>query len=191
MSEPVTALNGARAEGIATVEEAPARGMVTLRADLSARKVKSAVRKVAGVALPDPLAASWDGPRGAAWMAPDELLLFMPSPEAAETVEALEAALEGQHATAADVSDARAVFRVHGPGAREVLAKLTPADMAPDAFPEGRVRRTRLAQVPVAIWAETGGFGLVCFRSVAGYAFDLLKGAAAPGSAVGYFPDWA
>ena len=31
-------------------------------------------------------------------------------------------------------------------------------------------------------------FALICFRSVAGYVFDLLKTAARPGGEVGYFP---
>jgi len=191
MSEPVTALNGARFEGIATIAEALPQGMVTLRGDHGARKVKAAVKDVAGVAVPGPLAWQVADGRGAAWMSPDELLLFVPYAEAAEAVAALDKALAGLHATAADVSDARAMFRVAGPAAREVLAKLTPADMAPDAFPPGAFRRTRLAQVPVAIGAGDDEFTLVCFRSVAAYVFDLLAGAAAPGSAVGYFADGA
>ncbi|TCP42162.1 sarcosine oxidase subunit gamma [Rhodovulum marinum] len=191
MSDAVTALAGARFDGIATIEEAPVQGMVTLRADLTARKVGTAVKTVAGGPVPGPLGWFNAEGRGAAWMSPDELLLFVPHGQAAVAVAALEAALKGLHATAADVSDARAVFRVSGPQAREVLAKLTPADMAPDAFPPGMFRRTRLAQVPVAIGAGEDGFTLVCFRSVAGYVFDLLAGAAAPGSAVGYFPDGA
>lgn len=191
MSDPVTALNGARFEGIARIAEAPLQGMVTLRADLAARKVGSAVRKAAGVAIPDRVACAWDGDRGAAWMSPDELLLFVPYAEAGAVVAALDKALSGLHATAADVSDARAMFRVSGPKAREVLAKLTPADMAPGAFPTGAFRRTRLGQVPVAIGAGEEGLMLVCFRSVAAHVFDLLAGAACPGSSVGYFGDGA
>lgn len=45
-----------------------------------------------------------------------------------------------------------------------------------------------MAQIPAAIWMEPDGtFGVICFRSVAEYAFDLLKTAAMPGSAVKCF----
>jgi sarcosine oxidase subunit gamma len=61
-------------------------------------------------------------------------------------------------------------------------------DMAPGAFGPGQFRRTRLAQIPAAIWMQDEGvMQIVCFRSVAQYAFDLLKNAATPGSEVGLF----
>ena len=87
-----------------------------------------------------------------------------------------------------NVSDARAVFRIKGPNTREVLAKLAPVDLSPQAFGPGMIRRTRLAQVPAAFWMEdTDTAQLVCFRSVAQYVFDLLKTAAQPGSEVGFY----
>jgi sarcosine oxidase subunit gamma len=48
------------------------------------------------------------------------------------------------------------------------------------AFPAGEIRRTRLAQIAAAFWMpQEGTVELVCFRSVAQYAFDLLTQAAA------------
>ena len=82
----------------------------------------------------------------------------------------------------------RAVFQLGGAGAREVIAKLCPVDMAPGQFEPGMFRRTRMAQVPAAfamIDAET--IEIICFRSVAEYVFDLLCVAAAPGSQVGAY----
>ena len=35
------------------------------------------------------------------------------------------------------MSDARAVFQVSGPSAREVMAKLCPVDLSPEAFKPG------------------------------------------------------
>jgi len=189
MSEPQTALGGARFEGIATVEERPPQGMITLKGDLSDARIKNAATGVAGVDLPGPLEGFGLGERGIAWMAPDELLIFVPYDEVATTIEMIERLMDGAHATVVDVSDARAVFRIGGAHAREVLAKLTPADVSPDKFSRGSCRRTRLAQVPVAIWDEGDGrFGLICFRSVAVYVFELLATAAQDGAAVGYFP---
>ena len=97
--------------------------------------------------------------------------------------------LESQHFLAVDVSDARVAVKVTGEGlaVREVLAKLTPTDMRADVFKVATVRRTRLAQVPAAIWFEDESTAVVvAFRSVADYVFALLSDAA-DGGVVGYF----
>jgi sarcosine oxidase subunit gamma len=189
MSEARSALPGAVFDGLVRIEEAGLRGMVTLRADLGAAKVRKAVTSVVGVDMPPVRGAVLSGGRGALWMSPDELLLLLPHGEAPGAVAALSKALAGVHHLAAEVSDARAVFRITGDldACREVLAKLSPADLSPAAFAEGEVRRTRLGQVAAAFWIEEGGITLVSFRSVARYVFDLLSNAAAPGGAVGHF----
>lgn len=188
MSEAVTALNGARYEGIATIAEAPLGGMVTLRGDLSGGDLAAAVREAAGIAVPGRRGVVAEGPRSALWMAPDELLLLMPYAEAPETAAGINTALAGRFALAVDVSDARARLTVSGPRAREVLAKLCPVDFAPGVFAPGEVRRTRAAQAAVAVWMSgQDEFSLICFRSVARYVFDLLGVAAAPGGEVGAF----
>jgi sarcosine oxidase subunit gamma len=189
MSEAESALPGAVFEGLVRVEEAGLCGMVTLRADLAEAKVRKAVKAAVGVDLPATRRAVRDGGRGALWMSPDELLLLMPHGEAGAVVASLSRALGGVHHLVAEVSDARAVFRLMGDlgAAREVLAKLTPADLSPGAFAEGEVRRTRLGQVAAAFWIEEGGVTVVAFRSVARYVFDLLSNAADPDAAVGYW----
>ena len=97
-------------------------------------------------------------------------------------------ALGNAHALAVDVSDARACLRISGPSAREVMAKLTPVDLSPDAFKPGMIRRTRMAQVAAAFWVvDRETFQVVCFRSNAKYVFDLLKVEAQNGSEVGFF----
>jgi sarcosine oxidase subunit gamma len=93
---------------------------------------------------------------------------------------ALAKALEGEHHLAADVSDARAVFRVEGDKADQVLSKLSPVDFA--KLEPGELRRSRAAQVAAAMWAQDGGFTVVCFRSVAVYVMGLLTHSAQPGS---------
>ncbi len=85
-----------------------------------------------------------------------------------------------------DVSDMRAGFEVRGPRLREVLAKLVPIDMHPETFTPGRVRRTHLAQVPVAVWMRAQDTARVlCFRSVANYTQSCLLAAARPEASVG------
>jgi sarcosine oxidase subunit gamma len=188
MPDPVTALRGARFEGLATIEDAGPAGMITLRGDLASKEVKAAVKTALGLAVPGQREALTGEGAAALWMSPDELLLICGYDEAAQTLAALEAALKGQHFLAVNVSDARAVLRIEGAGAREVLAKLCPVDLAPRAFAPGMVRRTRMAQVPAAFWLDAAGvFHLICFRSVAEYAFNLLKTAALPGGEVGVY----
>lgn len=187
--EPRAALGGAVFEGPVTVREAAPRTMIAIRADLSGDAARKAVAKAAGLALPGTGEVVQGGERALFWMSPDELLLCAPRAEQGKAVSDLEAALAGTHALVADVSDARAVFTLDGEAAavREVLAKLSPADLHPDALPPLRLRRTRLAQVPAAFWiAEDGAAEVIAFRSVAAYVFGLLKTAAEAGP-VGHF----
>ena len=183
MSEAVSALGGTVFDGAVRIEEAGLRGMVTLRGDLASARMKKAVKGVAGTAVPGPRQSLGDGTRGVLWMSPDELLVLVPHAEADAAAEALSRALTGEHHLAANVSDARATFRLEGDGIREVLARLTPADVHPASLAPGEVRRTRLAQVAVAFrfLSETEA-ELICFRSVAKYVFDALANAAGTGA---------
>ncbi|KUJ82182.1 sarcosine oxidase subunit gamma [Ruegeria profundi] len=188
MSEPISALNHASYDGIAKVEECGLQGMITLRGDLSDKVLAKAVKDATGQKVPGQREALVKGDTGVCWMSPDELLVLVQYAEVNAKLADIAGALSGTHALAANVSDARAVFRVSGPNAREVLGKLAPVDLSPDAFQPGQIRRSRLAQVAGAFWmddAET--FRVVCFRSAADYVFKLLKVAAQPGSEVGFY----
>ncbi|MBC2835907.1 sarcosine oxidase subunit gamma [Paragemmobacter straminiformis] len=179
MSDPVSALGGATFDGFARVREIGPIGMVTLRAK-DVAGLAEAVKAVTGTALPAPRKIEVAGERACGWMSPDEYLLVLPYAEAGAAIASLSKALAGQHFLAADVSDARAVFRVEGEKAAQVLAKLSPVDFA--ALQPGELRRTRAAQVAAAFWADGDGFTVVCFRSVGKYVFDLLASSAMAGS---------
>ena len=184
MSEAVSALDSATYEGFCTVREAGLVGMITLRGDLASEAMAKAVKAVTGAAMPGQGGVTVGKKGKAAWMSPDELLLMVDHAGAEADVAKLGKALAKDHALAVNVSDARAVFHVSGTGAREVLAKLSPADVF--ALAPGQMRRTRLAQVAGAFhMLDDTTFEVVCFRSVAGYVFDLLCNAAKPGSEVG------
>ena len=189
MSDAVTALRGRSFTGTVTVEDAGPVGMVTVRADLADETVRAALA-AAGSDLPEAGGLTWSEDGGTLWMSPDEALILCAADDAAQKASALARALDGSHALVADVSQARIVIRLTGRDAlvREVLAKLSPADLRVSALPVGRVRRTRLGQVAAAFWFPSEGEAmLICFRSVADYAFALLSNAAAPGSDVGHF----
>ena len=182
MSNAVSALDGQVAPGEVTVRELGLRGMVTLRGDLSSRKLQNVCKRLTGVAFPNQGGVASEGDKGLAWMSPDEVLVMVPHAEAAEAVAAIEKALKGEHFLAVNVSDARAVFSVQGAFSREVIAKLAPADLHPDRFKEGMMRRTRLGQVAAAFWmVDEETFHVICFRSVAEYTFKLLAASAGAG----------
>lgn len=164
-------------EPIAVIEPAGPQGMVSLRADLSDKAVAQAVTAATGCAMPGPRRIVAAGGKAVAWMSPDELLLLVPHAEAPGVAAGLAEALAGTHHLATEVSDARAMFTIRGPGADDVVAKLCPVDV--ERLPEGEIRRTRAAQVAAALWRSgEGEISLVAFRSVAGYVERLLEVAA-------------
>lgn len=179
MHNPVSALNGQVFDGFAKVTEVGPLGMISLRCDL-AEKAVAAVLKKLGLALPAPRRIVQKEGRAAGWMSPDELLVIVPYADVGSTLETLRNALAKVHFLAADVSDARAVFRIEGAKADQVLTKLCPADLA--MLEPNELRRTRAAQVAAAFWAEEDGYTLVCFRSVAGYVMGVLSLSATPNS---------
>ena len=182
MSDPVSALGGARYDGFATIRETGPVGMVILRAK-GLKTLDKAVKAAVGTKVPAQCRIEIAGDRACGWMSPDEYLLILPRAEVPKALAALAKALGGEHHLAADVSDARAVFRVEGAAAADVLRKLTPADL--DRIAPGELRRSRMAQVAAAFWQQDDGYTLVCFRSVARYMLDLLSHSARPGSEPG------
>ncbi|UWQ97383.1 sarcosine oxidase subunit gamma [Rhodobacteraceae bacterium M385] len=187
MSNSVSALQGAAHTGFAHIREMGLLGMVTLRADLSAPKTAAAVKAAVGLDLPTQRAINTGrDPVSVAWMAPDEVLIMCKHEDADKVVASLAKDMGGAHHLAVNVSDARAVFTVEAAEVREVLGKLTPADLG--ILKYGEMRRSRLAQVPAAFWMnDQTHASVICFRSVAQYAFDLLSNASAEGSEVGYY----
>ncbi|MGB3556289.1 MAG: sarcosine oxidase subunit gamma family protein [Jannaschia sp.] len=158
-----------------SVEELPPVGMVTLRGDLG--ELGTAVEAATGLAPPDRRMAAISREGALLWMSPDEFLLLCPHADAPDLAAELDAALSDTFATVAVVSDARRTFSLHGPDAENVMSRLCPVDFA--AMAPTEVRRTRLAQIPAALWRQDGGWRIVCFRSVGRYAVDLLTNAAA------------
>lgn len=190
MSNALSALQGAKFDGLVKVADAGLQGMITLRGDFADAKLQAAVKEATGHDLPQQRAMALQGDTGVAWMSPDELLLLVPYAEAHACVARLRAALAGTHHMVENVSDARAFIALSGADGlvREVLAKVVPVDMDPQHMPEGQMRRTKLAQVAAAIWMQAPGEArVVCFRSVGTYAYDVLCTVAAPNSAVGFY----
>ncbi|WP_371153898.1 sarcosine oxidase subunit gamma [Jannaschia sp. 2305UL9-9] len=150
-------------------------GMITLRGDHAV--LAPAIDQVLKAGMPAQRMMTRDDSSSILWMSPDELLVICDHGAAPGLADDLRGALGGAFATVAVVSDARVAFDIKGAGARDVIMRLSPVDFARLAPTE--VRRTRLALIPAALWQIEDGIRVVCFRSVADYALDLLSDAAA------------
>lgn len=180
MSEPVSPLNGASFDGFARIREIGPLGMITLRAKAGTKGLDAAIEAVTGCRVPAQRRIETAGANAAGWMSPDEYLLVLPYAETEKGLAAIATALNGQHHLAVNVSDARAVFRIEGAKADQVVRKLCPVDL--DRMAPGELRRTRAAQVAAAFWRDEAGVTLVCFRSVAAYVMGILTASAMPGA---------
>ena len=186
MSDAVSALNGAESRGLVSVMDAGPSGMVTVRGDLSADWLRSAIQAVTGAGVPGQRQVTRGSKGAVVWMSYDELLVCVPHETADAVAAALNAGFGREHGTAVNVSDARSVLRIDGAQARDMLAKVCPVDFAD--FPVNTVRRTRAAQVAAALWRDSDTeWTLVCFRSVGQYVFDLLTTVSREGGAVGLY----
>lgn len=183
MSEAVSALGHASFDGFVKVREIGPLGMISLRAKPDVAGLAAAIKAAVGTPVPGQRQIERAGDKAAGWMSPDEYLLILPYGETGAAMAAIAEALKGEHHLAAVVSDARAVFRVEGTKADQVLAKLSPVDFA--TLGPKELRRTRAAQVAAAFWKDEGGFTVVCFRSVASYVMGLLSHSAMTGSELG------
>lgn len=190
MSEPLTILGGKTAEAGLTVriEERGPTGQIALKGDLGSAKVAKAVKAVTGTKVPGALKAEFSGDKAAVWLAPDELLLLTDYASVGAELAKAQKALAGEHAMVLDFSDARAVFRVTGKGAQELMAKGCPLDVSDKAFPVGTARRTHFAEIAAALWRKGDQeWEIVCFQSFAQHLFDWMVDASAEGSEAGFF----
>lgn len=188
MSDIQWPLEGRAFDGSCHISACPGQGMITVRADLTDPNTAAAVASVFGVALPGIRRVTFGAGCSALWMLPDEALLLCPYEEAPQRADELASQLSQAHALVVPVSDARAVFALKGSKLREVIAKLAPVDMSRQAFHPGMVRRTRLGQVPAAVWlSDAQTAHVLCFRSVAEYVFDSLCQAADRAAEVNHF----
>lgn len=180
MSDPVSALGGKSFDGFAQIREIGPFGMISLRCDLAEKALPALSKSIVGGKLPLARKIETKDGKAVGWMSPDELLFMLPYQDVAKAIDTIGKKLVGIHHLAVDVSDARAVFRIEGPKAAEVLMKLAPVDLNTLAI--GELRRTRVAQVAAAFWKDAEGYTLVSFRSVAGYVMGLLEHSAQTGS---------
>ncbi|MBN9508813.1 MAG: hypothetical protein J0I21_06780 [Alphaproteobacteria bacterium] len=114
------------------------------------------------------------------WLAPDHWQIERVGRH--DLLPALVAAA-AEHGAAIDVSDARAVLRLSGPGSRDLLARLLPLDLHPRAFAPHHAASTVAAHIGVQVRQIDARptYDLACLRSYAeslGRAVDHRGGLA-------------
>ncbi len=161
-------------------------GMITLRGDPGTETLVQVIRNAFGCAVPERRRIEFGDDGSVAWMSHDELLISVPRNDVETVLAGLEDALGGENVLLSDVSDARITVNIRGPSAREVLARGCPSNLSREAFGPGDFIRTRLGQVPVAVWMpDQESVSLICFRSVGEFVEHWLANAA-----IGPFPGY-
>lgn len=141
------------------------------------RHAIAAIRKVAGLALPDGAGGGIvDGARAAFGFAPGK---FTVVDEEEGLAASFARAITPAIGTVTDLSHGRTAIRIEGPEAEWVLAKFFALDFALPAFPVGAARSTTHHDVFAQI-QRTGGdrFDLYVFRSFARSFWKALGHAA-------------
>jgi sarcosine oxidase, subunit gamma len=89
--------------------------------------------------------------RRALWLGPDEWLVVAAAGEAIPLEQRLRTGPSEAPASLVDVSSSRAVLRVGGDGARDLLAHCVPIDLDPRVFLAGRCAQTLLGKAQVIV----------------------------------------
>ena len=82
------------------------------------------------------------------WSGPDQFLVLAPRGDA---IEGMRGALAGS-ASLSEQSDGRALIRISGPRARDMLAKVSSLDLHPAVFPVAAAAATSIDHTPVNLW---------------------------------------
>ena len=125
--------------------------LLNLRIAVGDQAIRQAVGQALGDALPHQANTTSEvGGAVVCWLGPDEWLIIAPHGSDSLAYQ-LEAAIGGQHAALTDISDARAVIRLSGRHAREVLEKGCDLDLHATAFAIGDCAQSGLAQAAVLL----------------------------------------
>jgi sarcosine oxidase subunit gamma len=170
------------------IEEVTNFGMVSLKVDLLDAKVREIIQSISGTRCPQ-IGKISDGKKmSVGWMSTDEYAIFSESSDAIKLVGRVSSKLKKYDHLCLNMSDSRRCFHLKGKGWREVLSKGTPADLSPKAFGQGVLRRTRIANVAVAIWSfnETEAF-IISMTSVGDFIIEWLNNARLETGRISYF----
>ncbi len=150
---------------------------------IMARRGKwSALAKAAkqqfGAAVPAKPKAVVAGDTTLIWSGPDQFLALAPRQAGSLLLDALAKSFAGI-ASISDQSDGRALVRIAGPDARDVLAKFCSLDLHAQEFPVGTAAAASIDHTAVTVWRgkDEGGapvFYLLVFTSFAASLWHMM-----------------
>jgi sarcosine oxidase subunit gamma len=157
--------------GISLCSAIARRGTLALLADR--------VRKEFGAELPRRPRSSGSGPIKFVWAGPNHWLVLSEIDDGRSLERRLSASL-GSVASLTDLSDGRAILRLTGVRAREVLAKGVHIDLHPRVFGPDDTMATIIAHINVHLWQvnDAPTYDMAMFRSFAVAFCDWLSAAA-------------
>lgn len=163
-------------------------GLLSVRGDLGSKRLSEALKFSTGLKVPTVRSFVNKSKVEAFWMSTDELLIKAPG-KAIDGIESkMLKGLKDFHSSVVNISDSRSLFTIKGALCRDILGKLCPVDFDKKIFKIGDFRRTRMAQVPVALsLLEDNYFQIMCYRSVKEYVYNILKMSGCDNSNVNFY----
>jgi heterotetrameric sarcosine oxidase gamma subunit len=143
-------------------------------------QVKAAIRERYGVELPDTPQRVEGKDIAFIWAGPDQWIAMAERGQNRDIEVELKPLLDGL-SSVVDQSDARAVVRISGPRARDVLAKGVPIDLHPRAFEANNVAITHASHIGIIFWQidDVPAYDIAMFRSFAdSFAHWLIESSA-------------
>ena len=171
-----------------TIKELECIGLLSVRFDLEAKEFTNVMKSVVGLQTPQCRKFLTNKKYQIFWMSPDEVLVKGLYDDIFSLEIKLNEKLHGYHSSVVNISDSRVFFDLEGKGVQNLLGKYCPVDFSTDSFKIGDFRRTRMAQVPIALsLLADHKFQVMCFTSVKEYVSNLLKLGAAKESELRFY----
>lgn len=174
-----------------SMSEVSDRGMIDLRGEAGSVKFRQAAKAALGLNLPlKPRSTVVKGDVTVLWLSVDQWLVCCPRSMAGGMVDKLRKTLGEIHSLVVDVSDARAIIRLEGDNAREVMMKGSSIDFTLPDYKAGLVRRLVFAEIAALAHIVTDRpctIDIYVFRSYADYTWKWIKATAKPAATIGLF----
>ena len=170
------AFGKAGARGVAISERTGLSALAILARQGAAAPLDSVVQAICGLSLPDKLRLTDDDRLTLLWAGPQQWLALSADPALMEKI----ADSAAPFAALTDQTGGRAVLRVSGPKAREVLRKGVTLDLHPDVFKIDDATTTAVSHINALIWRsgeDTYDFAVA--RSFSGSFWHWLSVSAA------------
>jgi len=173
------------------IDEISDRGMIDLRGEAGSTKFTQAAKTALGVELPlKPRSAASKGDVTVLWLSIDQWLVCCPRDKTAGLIKKLRKNLDAIHSLCVDVSDARAIIRLQGDNALEVLMKGSSVDFTLPEYKAGMVRRLMFAEIAALthiVSDKPCTVDIYVFRSYADYTWKWIKATAKPAASIELF----